>query len=50
MGTEINEPLVYGRPIMGDESASIVVIAGTNSDRNNVRKFADEPRNFTRLL
>ena len=35
---------------MRDESASIVMIAGANCDRNNVRKLSDEPRNFARLL
>jgi hypothetical protein len=33
---------------MRDRSASIVVIAGANSDGNNVRKLADEPCDFTR--
>ena len=35
---------------MRDESASIVVISGTNSDGNNVCQLPDEPANFTRLL
>jgi hypothetical protein len=35
---------------MRDESASVVMIAGANSNWNDVRKFPDEPRNFTRLF
>ena len=35
---------------MRNESASIVVIPGTNCDRNNLRKLPDEPPDFTRLL
>ena len=35
---------------MGDESASVVLIAGTKCDRNEIRQLADEPRSFTRLF
>jgi hypothetical protein len=35
---------------MRDESASIVMIAGANCDRNEVRKLADECSNLTRLF
>jgi hypothetical protein len=35
---------------MGDESASIVMIAGTNCDENEARQLSDEPRNLPRLL
>ena len=50
VGSEINEPFVDRGPIMRGESASIVMIAGANCDRNKFRKFPDKPRNFTRLL
>jgi hypothetical protein len=26
------------------------MVAGVNCDRNNIRKFTDEPRSFTRLF
>jgi hypothetical protein len=48
--SEIDEPPVDRRPIIGDESASIVMIAGANCDRNEVRQLSDEPRDFTRLF
>jgi hypothetical protein len=35
---------------MGDESASIVMIAGANCNRNEVRQLPNGPSNFTRLL
>jgi hypothetical protein len=35
---------------MRNESASIVMIAGANCDRNEVRQLSDEPCNLTRLL
>jgi hypothetical protein len=35
---------------MRDKSASIVMIAGANCDRNNIRRLPNESRNFTRLL
>ena len=50
MGPKFDEPPVDRRPIMRDESASIVMIAGANGDGNNVRQLSNEPRDFTRLL
>ena len=35
---------------MGDESASIVMVAGANCDWNDVRKFPDQCPNFRSLL
>jgi hypothetical protein len=35
---------------MQNESASIVMIAGTKCDRNDVRQLSNEPRNFTSLF
>ena len=35
---------------MRDESTGIVVVSGTNCDRNNARQLPDEPGNFTRLF
>jgi len=50
MRPNFDEPPVDRCPIMRDESASNVVIAGTKCDRNNVRNLADQPRNFASLL
>ena len=50
MGSELDKPIVHGGTIVRDESASIVMIAGANCDRNDARQLSNERSDLTRLL